>query len=60
MIDPDRRRAANAPYRKVRSVAGRWSLFRSNDPTPEDAIEQARYDDDSSLKQHSRSSGQVC
>lgn len=45
MIDPDRRRAANSSYRKVRSAAGRWSLFRSNAPTPEDAIEQARYND---------------
>ena len=45
MIDPDRRRAANVSYRKVRSAAGRWSLFRSNSPTPEDAIEQARYND---------------
>jgi ATP-dependent Lhr-like helicase len=45
MIDPDRRRAARSSYRKVRSAAGRWSLFRSGAPTPEDAIEQARYND---------------
>jgi ATP-dependent Lhr-like helicase len=45
MIDPDRRRAANSSYRKVRSAAGRWSLFRSDAPTPEDAIEQARCND---------------
>ena len=45
MIDPDRRRAANSSYRKVRSAAGRWSLFRSGLPMPEDAIEQARYND---------------
>jgi ATP-dependent Lhr-like helicase len=45
MIDPDRRRATNSPYRKVRTAAGRWSLFRADTPTPEDAIEQARYDD---------------
>lgn len=45
MIDPDRRRAANSSYRKARSAAGRWSLFRSGLPTPEDAIEQARYND---------------
>ena len=44
MIDPDRRRAANS-YRKVRSAAGRWSLFRTDAPTPEDAIEQARCND---------------
>ena len=45
MIDPGRRRAANSSYRKVRSAAGRWSLFRSNAPTSEDAIEQARFND---------------
>jgi ATP-dependent helicase Lhr and Lhr-like helicase len=45
MIDPDRRHAANSSYRKVRSAAGRWSLFRADSPTPIDAIEQARYED---------------
>jgi ATP-dependent Lhr-like helicase len=45
MINPERRRAANSSYRRVRSAAGRWSLFRSNAPTPEDAIEQARFND---------------
>ena len=45
MIDPDRRRAASSSWRKVRSAAGRWSLFRSNASAPEDAIEQARYND---------------
>ena len=45
MIDPGRLRAANSSYRKVRSAAGRWSLFRSEAPTPEDAIEQARFND---------------
>jgi ATP-dependent Lhr-like helicase len=45
MIDPDRRRAANSSYRKVRSAAGRWSLFRNDAPVPTDAIEQARYTD---------------
>jgi ATP-dependent Lhr-like helicase len=45
MIDPDRRRASNSSYRKARSAAGRWSLFRSHAPTPIDAIEQARYND---------------
>jgi ATP-dependent helicase Lhr and Lhr-like helicase len=45
MIDPDRRRAANSSYRKVRSAAGRWSLFRSEAPTAEDPIEQARFND---------------
>jgi len=45
MIDPDRRRATNFSYRKVRSVAGRWSLFRSGAKVPEDVIEQARFND---------------
>ena len=45
MIDPDRRRATNSSYRKVRSAAGRWSLFRSDAPAPEDAVEQARFND---------------
>ena len=45
MIDSDRRRAMNFSYRKVRSAAGRWSLFRSGAPTPEDAIENARFND---------------
>jgi ATP-dependent Lhr-like helicase len=45
MIDPDRRRAAQSSYRKARTAAGRWSLLRTDAPTPEDAIEQARYND---------------
>lgn len=45
MIDPDRRRAAHSSYRRARSATGRWSLLRSDAPTPEDAIEQARYND---------------
>jgi ATP-dependent helicase Lhr and Lhr-like helicase len=45
MIDPDRRRAAHSSYRKARRAAGRWSLLRSDAPTPEDAIEQARFND---------------
>jgi ATP-dependent helicase Lhr and Lhr-like helicase len=45
MIDPDRRRTAHSSYRKVRSVTGRWSLLRSDAPTPKDEIEQARYND---------------
>ena len=44
-IDPDRRRAGNPSYRKIRSAAGRWSLLRSGAPVPEDAIEQARFSD---------------
>lgn len=45
IIDPDRRRAAHSSDRKARSAAGRWSLLRSEAPTPEDAIEQARFND---------------
>ena len=45
MIDPDRRRLANSAHRKVRSAAGRWSLFRSFAQAPKDAIEQARFND---------------
>jgi len=45
MIDPDRRRATNFSYRKVRSAAGRWSLFRCGARLPEDAIEEARFND---------------
>lgn len=45
MIDPDRRRSTNLAYRKVRSAAGRWSLFRCNAKAPKDAIEQARFND---------------
>ncbi|WP_109488563.1 DEAD/DEAH box helicase [Occallatibacter savannae] len=45
MIDLDRRRAAQSSYRNARSAAGRWSLLRSDAPTAEDAIEQARLND---------------
>jgi ATP-dependent helicase Lhr and Lhr-like helicase len=45
MIDGDRRQAANSSYRKVRSAAGRWSLFRADSPVPADAMEQARHED---------------
>ena len=45
MIDADRRRAANSAYRKARSAAGRWSLFRSDAAVAADAVEQARFND---------------
>ena len=45
MIDPDRRRATNFSHRKVRSAAGRWCLFRGGARAPEDAVEQARFND---------------
>jgi ATP-dependent Lhr-like helicase len=32
-------------HRKVRSAAGRWSLFGAEAPVPADALERARYDD---------------
>ena len=45
MIDPDRRQALPASYRKGRSSAGRWSLLRADSPQPEDGLERARYED---------------
>jgi ATP-dependent Lhr-like helicase len=46
MIDAGRRIAARSSYRKVRSAAGRWSLFRAELPVPSDPLEQARYEDE--------------
>jgi ATP-dependent Lhr-like helicase len=45
MIDPDRRAAVRSSFRKVRSAAGRWSLFGAEAPVAADALEKARYDD---------------
>jgi ATP-dependent helicase Lhr and Lhr-like helicase len=45
MIDPDRRTATRSSYRKVRSAAGRWSLFGAEAPVPANALEKARYED---------------
>jgi ATP-dependent Lhr-like helicase len=45
MIDPDRRAAVRSAYRKVRSAAGRWSLFGADAPAPANAMEKARFDD---------------
>jgi ATP-dependent Lhr-like helicase len=42
MIDPDRKAVAGATYRKVRSAAGRWSLFSAEIPKPTDVLEEAR------------------
>jgi len=43
ILDPERKPAPS--YRKMRSAAGRWSLFSADIPTPADAIEKARRDD---------------
>ncbi len=45
MIDPDRRTAIRSSHRKVRSAAGRWSLFGAEAPVPANALEKARYED---------------
>jgi ATP-dependent helicase Lhr and Lhr-like helicase len=45
MIDPERKPAAIAAYRKMRSAAGRWSLFSADIPAPADALEKARRTD---------------
>jgi ATP-dependent Lhr-like helicase len=45
MIDPARKPAAAASYRKMRCAAGRWSLFSAEIATPADALEKARRTD---------------
>jgi ATP-dependent Lhr-like helicase len=45
MIDPERKPAAAAAHRRLRSAAGRWSLFSADIATPSDAMEKARRDD---------------
>jgi ATP-dependent Lhr-like helicase len=45
MIDPSRKPAAAATYRKMRCAAGRWSLFSAEIPTAADAPEKARRTD---------------
>ncbi len=45
MIDPERKPAAVAEHRKLRSAAGRWSLFSGDIAVPSDAMEKARRDD---------------
>jgi ATP-dependent helicase Lhr and Lhr-like helicase len=42
MIDPDRKPAMIATHKKMRSAAGRWSLFSADIPVPADALEKAR------------------
>ena len=45
MIDPERKPAAVATHRNMRSAAGRWSLFSADIPTPPDPLERARRTD---------------
>jgi ATP-dependent Lhr-like helicase len=45
MIDPERKPAAVAAHRRLRSAAGRWSLFSADIAAPLDAMEKARRDD---------------
>jgi ATP-dependent Lhr-like helicase len=42
MIDPDRRPAIPSPQTRLRSAAGRWSLFHADTEPPMDALEEAR------------------
>ena len=42
MIEPGRRSAFTATHRRMRSAAGRWSLFNADLPKPADALEAAR------------------
>jgi ATP-dependent Lhr-like helicase len=42
MIDPDRKPAAASANRRMRSAAGRWSLFSAEIQVPADAMEEAR------------------
>ncbi len=45
MIDPERKPAAASANRKMRSAAGRWSLFSAEMQAPGDAMEEARRTD---------------
>jgi ATP-dependent Lhr-like helicase len=42
MIDPERKPAVMATHTKMRSAAGRWSLFSADIPVSEDPLERAR------------------
>jgi ATP-dependent helicase Lhr and Lhr-like helicase len=46
MIDPDRKPAIMATHKKMRSAAGRWSLFSAEIPVSEDPLEKARRADE--------------
>jgi ATP-dependent Lhr-like helicase len=45
MIDPERKRAVIATHSKMRSAAGRWSLFNADIPASADPLEKARRGD---------------
>jgi ATP-dependent Lhr-like helicase len=45
MIDPDRKPAMMTTHKKMRSAAGRWSLFSADIPAPADSLEKARRTD---------------
>jgi ATP-dependent Lhr-like helicase len=45
MIDPERKPIAVAAHSRLRSAAGRWSLFSADIAAPSDAMEKARHDD---------------
>ena len=45
VIDPARKPATAATYRKMRCAAGRWSLFSAEITRPADALEKARRTD---------------
>ena len=45
MIDPERKPVTVATHRKMRSAAGRWSLFSADIPAPADGLEKARHAD---------------
>jgi ATP-dependent Lhr-like helicase len=42
MIDPERKPAVTAAHARMRSAAGRWSLFSADIPVSEDPLERAR------------------
>jgi ATP-dependent Lhr-like helicase len=42
MIDPERKPAITATHARMRSAAGRWSLFSADIPVSEDPLEKAR------------------
>jgi ATP-dependent Lhr-like helicase len=45
MIDPERKPSVVSAHAKMRSAAGRWSLFSANIPVSEDPLEKARQAD---------------
>ncbi len=46
MIDPDRKPALRSTHIKMRSAAGRWSLFSAEIPVSKDPLEKARRADE--------------